>query len=132
MQFTGVGDVDRLAQERRDLITTGFYGNNKLVDVLDAWTENNQGSSIPRIIANDPAQNNRFSSRFIESGAYLRLGYAEIGYSLPAPERIGLEQARIYVGGSNLLTFTQYSGLDPESYDNPTPVTLFTGINITF
>ena len=132
MQFTGVGDVDRFAQERQNLITTGFYGNNKLVDVLDAWTETNRGSSIPRIIANDPAQNNRFSSRFIESGAYLRLGYAEIGYSLPNPERIGLERARIYVGGANLLTFTQYSGLDPESYDNPTPVTLFTGINVSF
>ena len=132
VQFAGVGDVDRFNQERRDLLNIGFYGNNRLVDVLDAWREGNTDTDVPRIIANDPASNNRFSSRFIESGAYLRLNYAEIGYSLPNPERIGLGRARIYIGGSTLFTLTRFTGLDPESYDNPTPVTLLTGINISF
>ncbi len=132
LQFTGVGDVDRYNQERFDLMQIGFYGDNRLVDVLDAWSVNNQNSTVPRIIANDPAGNNRFSSRFIENGAYLRLNYAEIGYSLPNPERFGLGRARIYVGGSNLFTATQFTGLDPESYDSPTPITLFTGVNISF
>lgn len=132
LQFTGVGDVDRYNQERADLITNGFYGENRLVDVLDAWSENNRNSTIPRIIANDPANNNRFSSRFIESGAYLRLNYAEFAYTLPNPDRFGLERARIFVGGSNMFTVTRFTGLDPESYDSPTPITLFTGINVTF
>ncbi len=132
LQFTGVGDVDRYNQERFDLTQIGFYGGNRLTDVLNAWSEDNRSSTVPRIIANDPANNNRFSSRFIENGAYLRLNYAEIGYSLPNPERFGLGRARIYVGGSNLFTATQFTGLDPESYNSPTPITLFTGINISF
>ena len=132
LQFTGVGDVDRYNLERADLIRTGFYGDNRLVDVLNAWSEDNRNSTIPRIIANDPANSNRFSSRFIESGAYLRLNYAEIGYTLPNPESLGLSRARIYLGGSNLFTATQFTGLDPESYDSPTPITLFTGLNISF
>ncbi len=122
MQFTGVGDVSRYNLERRELVTTGFYGNNRLTDVFDAWSESNRNSTIPRIIANDPAQNNRFSSRFIESGAYLRLNYMELGYTLPNPQQIGMSRARIYVGASNLFTATEYTGLDPESYDSPTPV----------
>ncbi len=132
LQFTGVGDVDRFNQEREELISTGFYGDNRLVDVLNAWTPNNRNTTIPRIIANDPAQSNRFSSRFIESGAYLRLNYAELSYSLPNPDRIGLGRARIFIGGSNFFTATQFTGLDPESADSPTPITLFTGLNITF
>ena len=132
LQFTGVGDVDRYNRERADLIRTGFYGDNRLVDVLNAWSEDNRNSTIPRIIANDPANSNRFSSRFIESAAYLRLNYAEIGYTLPNPERLGLSRVRIYLGGSNLFTATQFTGLDPESYDSPTPITLFTGLNISF
>ena len=132
LQFTGVGDVDRYNTEREDLIGIGYYGSNQSVDVLNAWSADNRTSTIPRIIANDPANSNRYSSRFVENGAYLRLNYAEIGYTLPSPDRLGLERARIYVGGANLFTATQFTGLDPESYDNPTPITLFTGLNITF
>ncbi len=132
MQFTGVGDVDRYNNERATLIQTGSYGDNRLVDVLNAWTPENPNTMIPRIIANDPANSNRFSSRFIENGAYLRLNYAELGYTLPNPDRIGLSRARIFIGGSNLFTATQFTGLDPESSDDVTPITLFTGINIAF
>ncbi|MEM8966353.1 MAG: TonB-dependent receptor [Bacteroidota bacterium] len=132
MQFTGVGDVSRYNLERRELITTGFYGDNRLREVFNAWSESNPNSTIPRIIANDPAQNNRFSSRFIESGAYLRLNYLELGYTLPNPQKLGMSRARIYVGGSNIFTAMEYTGLDPESYDSPTPITLLTGLNITF
>ena len=56
------------------------------------------------------------SEYFIEDGSYLRLKSMQIGITLPSKytEKIGLSNLRIYFGGLNLLTFTKYSGLDPE------------------
>ena len=56
------------------------------------------------------------SSRFLEDGSYVRLKNLQLGYSIPdkLTKVIGLSKARVYVSGTNLLTFTKYSGLDPE------------------
>jgi TonB-linked SusC/RagA family outer membrane protein len=77
----------------------------------------NRGSTNPRL---DPlnANNNfgRVSDFYIEDGSYLRLKNIQIGLTLPEKwlNMGGIEQFRIYVGGKNLLTFTKYSGMDPE------------------
>ena len=56
------------------------------------------------------------SSRFIEDGAYLRLKDLTIGYTLPQKysKKAYIERIRVYFTASNLLTFTKYSGYDPE------------------
>lgn len=81
---------------------------------LNAWTPTNTDTDIPRITT-DP-QNLVPSDRFIEDGSYLRLKNVTIGYTLPrnlisAP---GFPSIRVYTSAQNLLTFTNYSGLDPE------------------
>ncbi|GAB3508886.1 TonB-dependent receptor [Emticicia fontis] len=50
---------------------------------------------------------------YVESGNYLRVNNASIGYTLPANLGV-LKRARIYIAGNNLLLFTKYSGVDPE------------------
>ena len=55
-----------------------------------------------------------YSSRYIEDGSYLRLSNATLGYTLKFPKTKYISQLRVYVSGSNLLTFTNYSGYDPE------------------
>jgi TonB-linked SusC/RagA family outer membrane protein len=50
---------------------------------------------------------------YVESGNYLRLNNASLGYTLPANLGV-LKRARIYIAGNNLLLFTKYSGVDPE------------------
>ena len=60
------------------------------------------------------------STRFLESGSYLRLKNVQLGYKLGAStlKGLGISSVRIYVSGQNLLTFTKYTGLDPEQYQN--------------
>lgn len=52
-------------------------------------------------------------SYYVESGNYVRVNNASLGYTLPANLGV-LKRARIYIAGNNLLLFTKYSGVDPE------------------
>lgn len=135
-QFSGVGDVQRINNVKMALYNVGTTGGNQSVDVLDSWTSTNPSTSMPRSINGDPAQNHRFSDRFVESGAYLRLSNIQLGYSLPKQVynfmRNSVSNCRIYAGASNLYTITKYSGYDPENDNYPTPKTIFMGLNVRF
>jgi hypothetical protein len=85
---------------------------NSGTEVLNAWTPSNTKTDIPRAISGDPNQNARASDRFIEDGSYLRLKALTIGYTIPV--KINIASLRVYVTGQNLLTFTKYTGYDPE------------------
>jgi len=62
------------------------------------------------------ASDEEASSYFVEDGSYLRLKNIVVGYTLPKSiiEKVGISKARFYIQGKNLLTFTKYTGLDPE------------------
>jgi TonB-dependent starch-binding outer membrane protein SusC len=94
-----------------------LFGAEK--DVLDAWTPDNPNTEVPRAVSGDPNGNSRTSDRFVEDGSYLRLKNLNIGYSVPSTTLSGflggsITKVRIYVSTQNLLTFTKYSGYDPE------------------
>lgn len=87
---------------------------NAGTNVLNRWTGPGTSNSVPR--ADGSAQNfNSISDRFVEDGSYTRLKNITLGYTLDSPS---LEQyfskCRIYLSGQNLITITDYSGLDPE------------------
>ncbi len=86
--------------------------SNGLKDVLNSWRPDNTGSDIPRAVAS----RRELSSRFVESGSYVRLKNVALGYMLPAStlQKVGISSVRLSVSAQNLLTFTNYSGLDPE------------------
>jgi len=122
---------------------------NKSVDVLNYWTPTNTNTTIPRLNGNDKNDNKRISDMYIEDGSYLRLKTLQIGYTLPQriTQKLFMSSLRVYVTGQNLLTFTKYSGADPEigqiSSTNylsrgvdigtyPQAKTFTAGINITF
>ena len=65
----------------------------------------------PRPISNNQHPNNFPSTRFIEDGSFLRLKNFQLGYTIPFK---GVKQARVFIGGQNLFTITDYTGLDPE------------------
>jgi TonB-linked SusC/RagA family outer membrane protein len=89
-----------------DANTTKDYYNN-------AWTSTNTNTDQPRVGNNS---NREISSRFVEDGSYLRLKNIALGYNLPSDlvKKIGIGSLRLSVSAQNLLTFTSYSGLDPE------------------
>ncbi len=92
---------------------------NATTDVLNAWTPTNTNTDVPRSISGDPNQNSRTSDRFLEDGSYLRVKNLSVGYTIPATvlskaTRNTVSRLRIYVSSQNLLTFTRYTGYDPE------------------
>jgi TonB-linked SusC/RagA family outer membrane protein len=80
------------------------------------WQQEGDITNVPRLVNGDPNGNRGDSDRFVEDGDYLRLKTISLGYTIPrsALSNIGIERARIYVSGYNLLTFTGYSWFDPE------------------
>lgn len=128
---------------------------------LDRWQKPGDITDIPRLTtysgdptANGGAANNyggnvaRLSTRYLEDGSFIRLKNVTLGYTIPSliSQKWGISKARIYVSGTNLLTFTKYKGLDPEvssqsgdqntaGYDwatVPQPRTIQAGVSVTF
>lgn len=90
---------------------------NWKADVLDRWTEDNPSTTHPRVTIDDPNNNfNRPSDFFIEDGSYVRLRNISLGYTLSPnlTNLIGANRLRLYASAQNLITFTGYSGHDPE------------------
>lgn len=93
--------------------------NNQSTTVLRRWTSPGQTTDVPRASYNDPAGNSRFSDRWIEDGSYLRLKYCTLNYTFEGGLDKFYRQIDIYFTAENLLTWTKYSGFDPEfSYNN--------------
>lgn len=90
--------------------------NNKLADALDFWSETNPTNGMTRAHVIDPNNNARFSTWFLEDASFVRIKDIQLGYTFPQSmvNRIGLSRLRIYLAGSNLFVFTEYSGYDPE------------------
>ena len=112
-------------------------------DPNSPWINGMPGSngSIPNPTTSGDAHNKDASSRFVDDASYLRLKNLQLGYTLPRQitMKAGIERLRLYVGGSNLLTFTQYKGFDPEVGSNgrdwgnfPQARTLLFGLNMNF
>lgn len=75
----------------------------------------NPNSDTPRIIYGD-MRNSYDSDRFLENGSYFRMKNISIGYNFKQDwiRNLGIEKLRLFATGSNLLTITGYSGLDPD------------------
>ena len=123
---------------------TYWYNDISNIKVINA------GTSIPRAAINDPNDNDRISSRYIEDGSYIRLKNISLGYTFPKKwiSKIGLSNLRVSANIQNLLTITGYDGYDPEigastsdmngyvfGMDNgryPSPTTYSFGLNVSF
>ncbi len=97
----------------------GFGGqSNSYVSALNHWTPTNPTNSVPAFTSQDPLLNGNTvpSSIAFERADYLRLRNVTLAYTFQSTslEKIGLSKLRVYFSGQNLLTFTQYTGQDPE------------------
>ena len=103
------GDVYR-AYERNLNYTNRFAGT------LDRWTGEGTSYSEPRVTFVDSNNNTRVSDRYVEDGSYVRLKNIQLGYTLPENiyKSSGFSSIRFYGQVKNALTFTNYSGYDPE------------------
>ena len=111
--------------------------------LLDAWTADNPTDKFPRLWSRYTQNNplNTPSSFWVRDASYLRLKNLQIGYTLPKQTlaKIGIDRARIYYSGQNILTASQfYKWVDPEApagergYSYPQVLVNTIGINLTF
>ncbi|RFS14213.1 TonB-dependent receptor [Emticicia sp. C21] len=139
LNFYGVG---------RYSSANGRFEDNQTVNQLDAWTPQNTNTKVPqaRLYYNNGAQP---SSRFIEDGSFVRLRNVTLAYNLPKSllSKVKISNVRLYLTGQNLLTFTKYTGWDPEVnaddvvsnialgydfYTTPQAKVIMGGLNISF
>ncbi len=94
----------------------GFYRGFNVAEsyYTQHWTPSNHSNTQPRASWLASANNIMASSRFLEDGSYTRLKNLQIGYTIPNTKKIKIERIRVYLAGTNLLTFTKFTGLDPE------------------
>ena len=94
--------------------TDFFYDPfNKSAKLIDAWSTENPNSNIPAVSTVNPNNELRPSTYFVEDGSFLRLKNVQLGYTFSFA-KLGVQRLRLYVQAQNLLTFTKYTGLDPE------------------
>jgi TonB-linked SusC/RagA family outer membrane protein len=98
----------------------GYYYDNKLTHVLKRWRQPGDQTDVPRASFDGTSGARTVSSRFIEDGSYVRLQEVTLGYRLPsriaAMSRVA--DARLFVSGRNLKTWTKYMGYDPDVNSN--------------
>ena len=87
--------------------------SNQSTSVLERWRPSSPSATMPRASYGDPTGNAVFSDRWIEDGSYLRLKQLTLNYVLPPVTGI-YKNLTLYVTGTNLLTFTKYTGYDPD------------------
>lgn len=125
-----------------------FDSKNQSVDVLRRWTPENRNTDMPRAVGGGNVDNVRNSTRFIEDGSYVRLKSVTLSYRAidNNPKIRAIKRLTVYVTGQNLLTFTGYSGFDPEvnAYGNsatelgidygtyPQSINVIFGLNVQF
>jgi TonB-linked SusC/RagA family outer membrane protein len=134
-------------QDANELV---FNGNalgkqylNQFSSYVNRWTPANQNSPNYRA---GGYFGGGYSSATVQDGSYLRLKTASLGYNVPQSilQRFKISSLRVYASGQNLITWTKYTGLDPEvsTYNSaltggfdynayPRPRTIAFGINMT-
>lgn len=97
----------------RSQLESGKDFNNQTSIMNTRWTAEGQVTSQPKAVYGDPMGNSRFSNRWIEDGSYLRLKTVTLSYDLPIKNDY-IQGFSIWVSANNLLTFSNYLGIDPE------------------
>jgi hypothetical protein len=133
-------------QDLYNLAQAGSLGqDNQTVDQIYFWRQPGDITNVPkpyeggRVPGHSGYQ--QFSTKQISDASYIRLKQVTLDYKVPITllQKVGIEQAKVFVQGLNLWTLTKYNGLDPEvnsigntygTYPNSRQITA--GLNLNF
>ena len=100
-------------------ISTDFLGyvSNHGTGLLNAWSAENTGATIPALSNNSANFDKQASSYFISDGGYVRFKSVTLGYTLPKSilDKAKFTSLRFYVQAENILTITSFKGYDFET-----------------
>jgi hypothetical protein len=108
----------------------GYYFDNKLRDSYEKrWKKPGDIAEQPRLSYDGTSGARDVSSRFVEDGSYVRLQELTLGYRLPRSwaRTFNLDEARFFVSGRNLVTWTDYTGYNPDVNSNGSSATISLG-----
>lgn len=109
------GDIYNYAEHQRNRFT--YSGPTPAPHVIhNIWTQQGDDALYPRPY-NDEYNNARMANSFyVEDGSFVKLQTAKLSYTLDKKmaEKLKMKKCALYVYGNNLLTWTNYSGFDPE------------------
>jgi TonB-linked SusC/RagA family outer membrane protein len=114
-----------------------FPGFNQAKVVLNYWQKPGDITQFPKY----GIQFTQFDSRLVENASFMRMKALTLGYNLPGSilnKTNVIKAVRFYVTGRNLLTFTKYTGPDPEVDSNltlgvnPNTKQVAVGLDVTF
>jgi hypothetical protein len=121
----------------RYFIENNTFGTsyNQMTSMLNVWTTPGQITDIPGV-----GNNIQFDSHLVEDASYLRLKNVTLQYALPKTilNKLKLQALNFHATGRNLLTFTGYTGYDPEPESNlsrfyyPNTRQYEVGVEVTF
>lgn len=145
LQFTYGNSVMNLtehsAQDRTD------QANSYTRALTDAWTPDNQNTSIAQVRPSYLYYDSRIDSYKVEPGSFIRGRNAVLGYNFDSEltKKLGLSRLRVYVSAQNYFLITKYFGYDPETstftnafsqgiqfFDYPKARTFTAGLNVSF
>ena len=109
IMFEGVGRYQLRMYNHHPFATTsnsGFGITQYIADDHWSWDNNNADASYPRLTSTASDNNTVASTFYLRKANYLRLKSAEVGYSFMS--------FRVYLSGTNLLTFSPFKYWDPE------------------
>ena len=123
-----------------------FSTNQNNFNGYKPWTQENPSQINPRLLYGDTRNSRSDQDRWLEDGSFYKIDEISLSWSMPAKwiNKIGFEQIKMSVIGKNLITFTRYTGLDPEfadggiytiGYDNcsfPNPRSVQFAVSFTF
>ena len=133
--FSGVAGVSQYLNGTwyTNVLKNGSVINKKF---LGAWSYDNPTSRIPAITTDDGGRNTVANDFWLQDASYLKLRNLTVGYTLPQKWFSPLiSRCRVYFSGENLLTFTKFEGLDPETGSTrnyPNMKRYMFGVSITF
>lgn len=141
--FTQGLDIYHSARELFD--SDGAYptfNSMKLKDGWSRWEKAGDNATHPQSIDGGNSMSNKPSSRYIEDGSFVKLRNVSFIYNLPNEwlNKVKINSASLFVTGDNLMTFTDFSGIDPEIHNNgsvgsgayPLTKKIVFGVNIKF
>lgn len=109
------GDIYNEAAYALDNYGTHWIAPQPYV-IVHAWSKPGDVTDVPEISRGKKTGNMIFNSRFIESGSFVRFSNARLVYNLSSntAHKLKMQSLMIYLFGTNLATWTNYTGYDPE------------------
>ena len=119
----------------------GFMGENQKRTQLNRWQKPGDVAQFPKRLNGTDLRSGAVDTQDLQDGSFIRLRNLQFGYTLPSTlaSRASLRSLRLYVMGTNLATFSEFDGLDPEqlvngvdSFNFPNPRTISIGVDLGF